>query len=234
MNRESFRGCKAILFDFGGTLDSDGQHWLTRFLTLYEDAGLIVPRHEITRAFYHAVDTCYADYSVASMGLRPLVDYHVHLQLEALGIKEVSKERRIAEGFSSDCESVFKGRLSLLTRLKKVRRLGVVSNFYGNLEIVLREARLLRLFDVVIDSNRVGLRKPSPQIFLLALKRLELPAHEAAFVGDSLERDMLPSIEMGMKAIWLKGSDRGPDESAQAARVKGSIARLSDLEELLR
>jgi hypothetical protein len=41
--------CKAILFDFGGTLDSDGEHWLDRVYALYETAGLEVAQPEIKR-----------------------------------------------------------------------------------------------------------------------------------------------------------------------------------------
>jgi len=234
MNGENFHGCAAILFDFGGTLDSDGLHWLTRFFALYEGAGLVIPRPEIARAFYHAVDTCYADSSVASMGIRLLVGYHVRLQFEALGIEDRSKEREIAERFISDCESVFISRLSLLKRMERAYRLGVVSNFYGNLEIVLEEARLSELFDVVIDSNRVGVRKPDRKIFLLALTRLGLPANQVIFVGDSLERDVYPAADAGMKAIWLKGPDERPGQGVRQAEVWESITRLTDLEELLR
>lgn len=52
MNPERFHGCKPILFDFGGTLDSDGEHWLDRFYALYGDVGLRIPVSEIKEAFY--------------------------------------------------------------------------------------------------------------------------------------------------------------------------------------
>lgn len=234
MSTANLRDCAAILFDFGGTLDSDGVHWLTRFFALYDNAGFTIPRPEITKAFYYAVDTCYADTRLASAGLKPLVDYHVHLQFEALGIENSQQEKRFAEKFRSDCESFLRDRIALLMRLKTTRRLGIVSNFYGNLSKVLQEIRLDQFFEVVVDSNRVGLRKPDPGIFLLALTRLGLPGREVIFVGDSLERDVIPAMKTGMKAVWLRGSDRTRGEEAQAAAPHASIDRLSDLEELLR
>jgi putative hydrolase of the HAD superfamily len=234
MNTENFRDCTTILFDFGGTLDSDGQHWLTRFFTLYDRAGFTIPRPEIANAFYYAVDTCYADAGVASFGLKPLVDYHVHLQFEALSIRDPLNEKHLADKFRSDCEFFLKDRLRLLTRMKTAYRLGIVSNFYGNLSTVLQEAQLSQFFEVIIDSNRVGLRKPDPQIFLLALNRLDLPGRQVIFVGDSFARDIVPATKTGMRAIWLKESNGPTVEDDQAAVPHDSISRLSDLEELVR
>lgn len=234
MNTEPFRGCTAILFDFGGTLDSDGQHWLTRFLELYEAAGLAIPRPELTRAFYHAVDTCYGEARVARSGLRFLVDFHVHLQFEALSLHDPAKERLLAEKFRSSCEACLQGRLRLLTRLKTGFRLGVVSNFYGNLQTVLEEARLSDLFEVIIDSNVVGVRKPDPRIFQLGLAGLALGGGDVIFVGDSYERDIVPATAVGMRAVWLRDDAQGAERDGKAIPFGGSISRLSDLEELLR
>jgi len=61
MDRKKFRECKALLFDFGGTIDADGEHWLDRFFALYEDEGLDFRQEEIKRAFYHADAVCHAD-----------------------------------------------------------------------------------------------------------------------------------------------------------------------------
>ena len=47
----------AFLFDFGGTLDADGLHWLDRFYTIYQDIGLPeIPKKLIKEAFYWADD----------------------------------------------------------------------------------------------------------------------------------------------------------------------------------
>ena len=43
-----------VLFDFGGTLDAPGVHWLTRFHRLYPEVGLAVAPERITAAFYWA------------------------------------------------------------------------------------------------------------------------------------------------------------------------------------
>ena len=56
MSSKNFRDCKAVLFDFGGTLDSDGGHWLDRFYELYDQACLRVAKEEIKNIMETTVD----------------------------------------------------------------------------------------------------------------------------------------------------------------------------------
>jgi putative hydrolase of the HAD superfamily len=223
--------CSAILFDFGGTLDSDGGHWLDRFYTLYDEAGLRLPPEEVKRAFYRADAACEQDPEVGRMGLRPLMQLHVRLQLEALGVRDPDRERQLVEGFCRPTETVLRRNARLLPRLGRTRRLGVVSNFYGNVEVLCREAGLAESFAVVVDSARVGVRKPDPAIFHMALDRLGAPAARALFVGDSLERDLRPAQGLGMRTVWLKGPAARPPQDA--VTPDAVIATLPELEALL-
>ena len=231
MDRTLFRECRALLFDFGGTIDSDGEHWLDRFFALYEDTGLEVPREEIKRAFYHADAACHADPGVPSMGLRPLLDRHVRFQFEALSLSDGGIEGQLTHRFCAKAEQVLRERAGLLEYMKTRFRLGIVSNFFGNLERVLEEALLAGSLETIIDSGRVGVSKPDLAIFRLALERLDLPPEQVAFVGDSYERDMMPSALMGMKTIWLKGPH--PRMPEKAPPVDDVITRLSDIEVLV-
>ncbi len=231
MDRNKFRECKALLFDFGGTIDSDGEHWLDRFFELYEGAGLGFPREEIKAAFYRADGLCHADPLVPSIGFRPLVDRHVSWQFEALNFDNPEMRKKLADLFCSRAERFFLERTSLLAHLRTHFRVGVVSNFFGNLSVVFKDAGLAGSVDVTIDSGRVGVAKPDPRIFELALEQLRLAPEQAAFIGDSYERDMMPSVQLGLKTIWLKGPN--PRMPAIAPPVDAVIARLSELEALL-
>jgi putative hydrolase of the HAD superfamily len=230
MSIDRFNECRAVLFDYGGTLDSDGERWPDRFYALYEEAGLNYPREEIKRAFYYAEDCCYADPEVTDLDLRALMGAHVRLQFEALGLNDGRKERALADKFCATSERFMLRAASLLKRAQHRYRLGVVSNFYGNLATLLKEAGLMEFLDVVVDSNRVGAQKPDPEIFRFALAELELLAHQVIFVGDSYERDMIPSGRLGMKTIWLAGHN---PNTAGTAEVDARISSLSELEGLI-
>lgn len=231
MDGTRFRDCRALLFDFGGTIDADGEHWLDRFFRIYEDASIDFPRPEIKRAFYYADSACYNDPRVPSLGLHALIDRHVTLQFEALGFESAQKQTALVDAFCRCSQAVLLGRSALFDRLKARYRLGIVSNFYGNLCIIIEEAGLGPAFDVVLDSGRLGLRKPDPALFRLALARLGLRADEVAFVGDSYPRDMVPSAAAGMRTIWLQGTYDYIPEGAPP--VDGRITRLSELEVLV-
>jgi putative hydrolase of the HAD superfamily len=223
--------CRAILFDFGGTLDSDGEHWLDRFYELYEQAGLDLSRADIKRAFYHADQLCCGDPQVASMGLRLLMRHHVHLQFAEMNLKDLVKQNEMVDRFCSKTEWALRRNAELLKRLRSLYRLGVISNFYGNVETLCREAGLADSLEVILDSVEVGLSKPDPEIFRIALKRLEVAPAQAIFVGDSYERDIFPAQQLGVRTIWIKGPNPRIPENAEPADYE--ISSLLELESIV-
>lgn len=226
-----FQTPAAILLDFGGTLDSDGEHWLDRFFELYEQAGFDYPREEIKRVFYLADSICCEDAKVRGFGLRELMKHHVHLQFGALGLHDEQSERHLVEGFCSKTERILRRNALLLGRLGKRYRLGVVSNFYGNVATLCEEAGLSKHLEVILDSTCIGLSKPDLEIFRLALKLIKAGPTETVFVGDSFERDIFPARNLGMHTIWLKGPNpRMPEDYNQIGLF---ISRLPELESVL-
>jgi putative hydrolase of the HAD superfamily len=226
-----FSQVHAILFDLGGTLDGEGMHWLDRFYNLYKEAGLSVAQERIKEAFYYADLVCCANPETNNLGLRPLIDIHVNIQAERLGLKDAVLVEKLIHKFCSSVEAHFKRNLPLLQRLHTTYRLGVITNYYGNAEVVLQEAGFRPILDVVLDSVRVGLLKPDQALFIMALSRLGVSAEHAVFVGDSYERDMVPAHVLGMKTIWIPGPC--PRFTPEPGVVTAVIERLDELERFL-
>ena len=223
----SLRQCKGILFDFGGTLDSDGEHWLDRFYELYREAGVDVPQAEIKRVFYHADQLCCDDPQVNHLGLRPLMEHHVAIQFAALGRSNRDQQARLVEGFCSKSEHYLRRNAELLQRLRQRYRMGVVSNFYGNVEVLCTEAGLVQSLAVIVDSTRSGLSKPAPEIFQRALEVLGIDTSAVIFIGDSYERDMIPARQLGMKTVWMEGPH--PRLPENPPPVDSHISELTEL-----
>jgi putative hydrolase of the HAD superfamily len=102
--------------------------------------------------------------------------------------------------------------------------LAVISNTEdGRLRESLGAAGILDRFDLLIDSHLVGYRKPDPAIFRLALERLGIEPHEAAYVGDSYAHDALAAEAVGLRGILLDTLDLHPESVCQ---------RIKSLEEL--
>ncbi len=73
---------------------------------------------------------------------------------------------------------------------------------------------LLQLFDVVVESSRVGYRKPERRFYEIALEELEILPEEAVFLDD-LGVNLKPAREMGMTTIKVVDPDRALDELGQ-------------------
>lgn len=195
----------AILFDFGGTLDGDGSHWLDRFNLIYRQIGLdYLPQESIKEAFYWADAQAEADPVLKKSGYRDMITMHVKWQFARLGIDDIRRENEAARAFYEPAQKILRRNRVVLEKLHSSgKRLGVISNFYGNVEILCLEADLSTCLDVILDSNVVGFRKPDPAFFKLALEKLGSKPINTLMVGDSWERDILPARSLGMKTCWI-------------------------------
>jgi len=217
---------RAILFDFGGTLDADGVPWKERFFCLFGEEGISVSRERFEPAFYAACD-CLEGAIGEDAGFRELVGRVASGLAERLG-EDPERLRRVGDRFAEDALARLSESAALLSRLSERYRLGIVSNFYGNLGSVCREVGLEPSIGVAIDSTVVGCKKPDPRIFRAALDALGAAPEEAVFVGDSPTRDMAGARALGMRHVWLRPGGR--PEGGACCPDDVVIARLADLE----
>lgn len=239
---------RVVLFDYGGTLDYP-RHWLDRFLAHYRAAGLGLSRAQLDRGFAHATRMAYrATADLRRFGLEEIVDYLVKAQVAFLaddgdsvtrGVIAAARRKgglsaamaRVVAGFVAESRKGMEASRAVLAALAPRYTMGVVSNFYGNLDRILAEAGLAGFFAVIADSSRVGIFKPDPGIFAYALEKIGAPAQSAAMVGDSIEKDCAPARRLGLTAIWLPGIDR-PDQSGGASRTNQADFTIRELAEL--
>ncbi|HEX2039237.1 MAG TPA: HAD-IA family hydrolase, partial [Acidimicrobiales bacterium] len=75
-------------------------------------------------------------------------------------------------------------------------------------------AEVMALFDVVVESSKVGLRKPEPAFYELACRLLDIEPHEAVFLDD-LGVNLKPARAMGMTTIKVVDPDTALRELEQ-------------------
>jgi HAD superfamily hydrolase (TIGR01509 family) len=208
---------KAVLFDFGGTIDTDGVHWSERFWEYYQKFKIAVEKKDFETAFVKAdVEILKNDLSRATF--KHILELQLSSQFDILNInREKTDFQRLLIECYSDTQSVIGGAKLLLKEIKKRYKLALVSNFYGNLDVVCREFGLEEIFEVRIDSEVVNIRKPDPKIFGIALEKLAVKAGQSYVVGDSYDRDIVPGKELGCKTIWLKGKSWKEEPRSEAA-----------------
>ncbi len=99
----------------------------------------------------------------------------------------------------------------VLAQLRARRlRLGIISNWTGDLEEVLVRIGLRDSFDFVLDSARLGCEKPHAEIFEEAVRRAGVEPAAALHVGDSPEHDVDGALSFGLRALLLDRHGRHP------------------------
>ena len=208
---------KGYIFDYGGTLDTHGCHWGKVIWHAYEHCGVPVTEAAFREAYVHAERT---------LGRNPIIqpDYtflqtletKIRLQLEYLDLhNRAGSYGVISYLYDKTVEETTHSRKVLL-QLKERNPMVLVSNFYGNIDTVLKEFKLDGIFQSVIESAVVGVRKPDPRIFTLGVEALGLRPEEVVVVGDSIDKDIIPAQKAGCQTIWFKGegwTDDTVDES---------------------
>ena len=218
----------AYVFDYGGTLDTGGNHWGRVLWHCWQEAG--VPADEATfREAYVYAERCMAQPGVVS----PRDTFH-----QTMLIKLCLQMEKAGHGtfvpllldmvYEQTKQHVAHSR-EVLTALGERCPLALVSNFYGNLPTVLHEFGLDGLFSHVVESAAVGVRKPDPQIFRLAVDRMGCEPSAVTVVGDSFGNDILPARQVGCRTVWLRGEQWTDDKVDETLPDR----IITDLEELL-
>ena len=224
---------KGLLFDYGGTIDSNGLHWAEVIWLAYEALQVPVSKEVFREAYV---------YGERTLGKNPIVQPH-HTFLDMLRLKcdlqiqwlqqeghlPVSNQpaMQLADWCYAYARQAIDRARPILRQLAARYPLVLVSNFYGNIESVLHDFALDGLFGSIVESAVVGVRKPNPAIFQMGVDRLGMQPEEVVVIGDSYDKDIVPATQIGCQTIWLKSIGWAPyrgDETADAV--------LADFQEL--
>ena len=202
---------KGIIFDYGGTIDTNGVHWAEVIWKEYQRAEAGISRELFREAYVHGERTLGKNRIIEpTHTFRDLLDIKIKIQFDYLvsqGVTHLAsgnKAAEIAEGCYSQVLETLKTTCGIVEELSKERPTVLVTNFYGNMPVVLKEFSLDKYFDTIVESSVVGIRKPDPRLFALGVEALGLPAEDIVVIGDSYRKDIFPARSLGCKAVWLK------------------------------
>ncbi|MFZ1887334.1 MAG: HAD-IA family hydrolase [Candidatus Binataceae bacterium] len=203
---------KALLFDFGGTL-------------AFIDYELLAREFSRPGRKLDALGLELAEYRG-----RAMIDRYLMSGRERdvnLGYEEFFREWLGAAGIPAEeireCGERFQkihreatlwrvvrpGTHEALDRLKRAGyKLAIVSNAEGQVEGDAQRFGLAEFFDTIIDSHIVGVSKPDPRIFQIALERLGIAPDEARYAGDIYSIDMLGARAAGIEGRLIDQHDR--------------------------
>jgi putative hydrolase of the HAD superfamily len=216
---------KWLLFDFGGCLDSDGLHSRTLFYRQFKNAGLLsesISTSDFQEA-YSVIDRLMTDHSlILNSPLNIMNEKMCILIARYLSIPPTDKILQTATAITEFQEVYLNRNHHILGKLRESYQLGIISNFSGNLEIILKQYSLLHFFNFVIDSYHAGFSKPDQNIFSLALAKCDTAPEHICFIGDNIDRDIKPAQKAGMKTILISSGN----QENSADLTLGSLTEL--------
>lgn len=114
---------------------------------------------------------------------------------------------------------------AVLARVREAGlRAAVISNSNGSVRAILDALGLTTRLDFVLDSGELGVEKPNPRIFELALTRTHVAPVEAVYIGDLYSIDVRGARAAGMHAILLDpGGHWGPRDCPTAPDLPSAV-----------
>lgn len=201
---------QALLFDFGGTIDTGGLHWLHVLYPLWEERLPGLDPDIYRQAFAHGERTLAKKRVILPTdNFLDLLEKKLAIQATFLQENKIActiRDQKVVadEAYQEALDNCQQHSL-IIKRLKQKYKVGMVSNFYGNLRAVLEDFGIADLFETVTESAVVGVKKPDPQIWQLGCDSLHLSPSVCIAVGDSLIKDMQPATAIGCQGLWLRG-----------------------------
>jgi putative hydrolase of the HAD superfamily len=217
-----FSNIKGIIFDYGGTIDTRGDHWSHVISAGWQKAGVETDIETFRTCYVHAErELARVRHILPGDNFYVLLEKKMRIELQKLselgGISAdliEDKATQIAKYCYDYARTCVNEARPVLEKLAETYPLQLVSNFYGNVDEVLRDFDIRKYFNGVIESAVVGVRKPDARIFMLGCVALGLNPEEVLVVGDSLKKDILPARSLGCQTAWIKGRGWTADEDA--------------------
>lgn len=227
---------RAVFLDIGDTVMRPNPSWEHVYAIAFQEYGVEVEvealRAALQRAYHHGgfgFDDGFEASEETSFARTMEID---RAALADLGIGPMPEAffRRLSELFMLTSNwHVFPDVAPALSALRdRGLVIGAVSNWVWQLPELLHALKLVRYFDFIAASARVGFQKPHIGIFRWALAQAQAEPEEAIHVGDHLDADVAGARSAGIQPVLIDRRDRfGPDD------LPAGTPRIRTLAELI-
>ena len=195
---------KAVFWDFGGVITSSPFESFNKYET----------ENNLPKDFLRLINSTNSDSNAWAKLERSEVDLDVFNDLF------LDESRKLGHPIpGKEVIALLKGevRPQMIDALKSIKDklvLACLTNniqamdkgFEGNVSASGKHDEIMQLFDFVIESSKVNVRKPDPDFYLLACKKAKISPDEAIFLDD-LGINLKPAKELGMKTIKVIDPD---------------------------
>jgi putative hydrolase of the HAD superfamily len=227
---------RAVFLDIGDTVMRPNPSWEHVYALAFEEFGVQVDideLHTALRAAYHhggwGAEGGFVPTEETSFQRTVAIDAAA---IEELGLPPMPEAfyRRLSELFMVTSHwHIFPDAYPVLEALQeRGLTVGAVSNWVWNLPELLHALDLVRHFDFIAASARIGFEKPHPRIFEWALSEADVDPSAVIHVGDHVDADVRGARDVGITPVLIDRSERyRPDD------VPAGVPVIHSLDELL-
>ena len=209
---------KAILFDLDDTLYDLRSYWTGRLRRAFD----------MVCAHYPQIDH--------NVGVQTALEQKIYMAqmadfLRQLAVDDPELVRSVSEAYRHrwfDELVLAEDARAVMAHLRESYKIGLVTNGpVSTQRVKIEQFDLVAQMDVLIVSEEVGVAKPDPKIFQIALAQLGTAPIETLYVGDSIENDLYGAAAAGLPFIWM--NPRNEPLPADAPPPMAIIQRLAEL-----
>ena len=238
---------KVVLFDVGSTLIFFDEAWIEIFPKMYRalyqslnesglnlDPSFLKNIDQYLSAYFKENAAEYIELPMEKKIVRLLGEYGYEnipediIHKAAKDMYQISQEHWHPENDA----------LPMLEVLKSSGyRMGIISNadYANDVETLIDKGHFRAYMELILISARVGMRKPHPAMFQMALDFFKVPASQVVMVGDTLDADIAGANQMGIASVWIcRRADRPENNNHKGKIHPGAVIEtLSELPNLL-
>jgi putative hydrolase of the HAD superfamily len=222
----------AVIFDLFGTLVPGLSN--EEYMVVLERmaASLSVPVDDFNRVWF-------ATARERNIGVIPTIEANIERVCQELGVHAgddgISQGTRLRFDFVRRIMQPRPDAIEVLSHLKSAGfKIGLISNCSPDTPVIWQDTPFVPFFDVTIFSSSVGMKKPDPLIYNLAMEQLGVKPEDCLYVGDGASQELPGARRVGMNPVMVQvfGEDFEsplPDN----ARGEWEGPRVSSLTEVL-
>ena len=207
---------RAVFLDIGDTVMRPNPSWEHVYAIAFEEYGVNVEvealHGALRRAYHHGgfgFEAGFEATEATSFARTMQID---SAALDDLGLEPMPESffRRLSELFmlTSNWHVFADATPALATLRERGLVVGAVSNWVWQLPELLHSLELVRHFDFIAASSRIGFEKPHPEIFQWALEQAHVEPGEAIHVGDHLDADVAGARGVGIQPVLIDRRQR--------------------------
>ena len=184
---------KAVFFDSG--------HTLTREVNVSKKIETLLKPYNLEWERFHS---CWKDlYFLRSIG-KISNDRKMFSLLEKILERKNMPLQKIRDIIIFESHIIPKENIKIIKEVKKKYKVGLITNFVHEwTEKTFKTEGIYDLFDLILVSSKLGVRKPNAEIFYIALKQFSIRPDESVFISDDFSSDLICAKGCGLKTIWL-------------------------------